>query len=363
MSTPADVGRFMTAQLTRDPRLGEGVAEAMQARQFGADPRVPGLGFMFEERPRNGHRVLFKDGDVPGYHGNLALLPEQGFGIYVVVNGEGTDGVGSWAGKRVINDVLDRYFPGGAPVTAVPATGLDRYEGTYRSTRASRSDLSAVTGLTAPVTVEADGDTLVTSGLSPDPAVESQTWVPLGDGLFGERGGQGLLLFDADGVLHAGADPGQAYEKLAWYASPALHLPLLGLGVLVPFLAFLAIPVTALVRRKRPSPGPWSRAAWWAAWLASALVTAFAAGFAAVSGDGNALNEAVMLGAGSMVALTVLVTVTVFATAAVLAGAAGAWWRRWGSVAGRLGYSLIAVSLLAFVTVALTYHLASAPFA
>jgi CubicO group peptidase (beta-lactamase class C family) len=66
VTTAADMGRYMLAQLRADPSLGHGVARTMQARQYSQDPRLPGVGYGMEEWPRDGHRRLVKGGDVSG---------------------------------------------------------------------------------------------------------------------------------------------------------------------------------------------------------------------------------------------------------------------------------------------------------
>ena len=39
------------------------------------------------------------------------MLPDQGLGIYVVYNGDGTNGVANWDGKDLIDRIVDRYVP------------------------------------------------------------------------------------------------------------------------------------------------------------------------------------------------------------------------------------------------------------
>jgi hypothetical protein len=265
VATATDVGKFMMAQLAQDPRLGSGVANLVQQRHFTMDPRLPGMAYLFEERPRDGQRILFKDGDVPGFHSDMALLPDKGIGVYVVYNGDGTDRVAQWDGKALIDQIVDSCFPDNvpAPVTAKDPK-LGSYAGTYRSDQVSRGDLTRVAGLVSSVTVSADGDgTITTNGLSQNPKVGDQRWIPLGSGEFAEQGGQDRLVFDGHGHLATTIDPTDAYYKLAWYNSPTLHLPMLygGAGILA--TAFLGFPILALVRRlrQRPTHSRWARSA------------------------------------------------------------------------------------------------------
>ncbi|GAA4619778.1 serine hydrolase [Actinoallomurus vinaceus] len=366
VSTPADMGRFMLAQLTNDSRLGRDVARRMQQRHFAQDPRIPGMGYQFEERPRNGRRVLFKDGDVPGFHDQMALLPDEGIGVYVAFNGDGTDAVAGWDGLSVIERLIDRYLPGGTTAPQDARAGdVSRYAGTYRSVRTSHHALTKVSTLVSSVTVRADGaGALTTTGLTPDPDRETQHWAQAGPGLFRERGGQDLIAFDGRGILSASATPAEAYEKLEWADSPALYLPMFGAGALVLVLCFLGVPVAALVRRLRGRPvrSRASRAAWLTAWVTGALATAFLAGFASLMTDGNALTEKIMLGSSSLTVLPVVMAVAFVPAAGVLAGTAAAWWRGWWGWSGRLAYTAIGLAGVAFLKVALTYNLVALPF-
>lgn len=117
VTTAADLGRFMLAHLgggTRDGArvLAEETVRLMHTRQFGHDDRLPGMAYGFIERHRNGHRLLTHAGDNLGFHGNLAMLPEQGAGIYVVYNGDGVDGGATLAGQRLVERFVDRFYPG-----------------------------------------------------------------------------------------------------------------------------------------------------------------------------------------------------------------------------------------------------------
>ncbi|NUP45743.1 MAG: beta-lactamase family protein [Catenulispora sp.] len=371
VATATDVAKFMQAQLSGDPRLGAGVADLVQQRHFTMDPRLPGMAYFFEERPRNGQPLLFKDGDVPGFHANMALLPKQGVGIYVVYNGDGTDGVAGWDGKALINEIVDKYVPVAVPGDGDPASPTDTpvkdpkadsYAGTYRSDRVSRGDVTRVAGLVSSVSVEAHDDgTLTTTGLSQNPDAGTQRWSPLGNGEYVEAdgGGQDRLVFDGHGHLATTIDPTVAYYRLAWYASPALHLPMLFTGAGILAAALVGFPILALVRRLRGLVAH-SRGARWARVLAvasGALATVFTVGFLVMTGDGNAFNETVVLGSSWLTALLVLNALLTVSTAGLLAGTAAAWRFGWWRPVGRIAYTLTTLGAVSFLVVAYTYNL------
>lgn len=363
VATATDMAEFMTAQLAKDPRLGTGVADLVQQQHFTMDPRLPGMAYLLEERPRDGQRILFKDGDVPGFHSDMALLPDRGIGIYVVYNGDGTDRIAQWDGKALIDQIVDAYFPNSAPVPkAVKDPKLSGYAGTYRSDQVSRGDVTRVAGLVSSVTVAANPDgTITTNGLSQNPDVGDQRWIPLGNGEFAEQdaGGQDRLVFDGHGHLASTTDPTNAYYRLAWYTSPRLHLPMFysGAGILV--AAFLGFPVLALVRRlrQRPPHARWARNARILAAVSGGLATLFVTGFLMTTGDSDAFYERLILGSSTVTLLLVVNALLAVCTVGLVAGSAAAWRLGWWRPVGRIAYTLTALGAVSFLAIAFTYNL------
>ncbi|MEU4546982.1 serine hydrolase domain-containing protein [Nonomuraea dietziae] len=375
VSTPADMGRFMLAQLRDDPRLGRNLARRLQEQHYAQDSRILGMGYAFELRSRNGHRLVYKDGDVPGHHNVMALFPGENLGVYVVYNGDGVGTVANWNGQSLVNRIVDRYLPAqSATVGSARATAgggdMTRYAGTYRSTRTSRTSLMKAGSLFAAPTVQANADgTLTTTGLSPDPARTTQHWVRTGPGLFQERDGQARIAFDGEGTLSSSMNPSEALEKLAWYDAPAPHTILFGLGALVFALAFLILPITASVRllRRRSRAGAsrqptGARAALLLAWITAALVTAFVTGFAMIMSDPNVAAELTALNAPPLAALPVLATVGLLCAVLVTAATVPAWVKGWWGLPGRLCYTALALAGVVFFKIAMTYNLLVLPF-
>jgi CubicO group peptidase (beta-lactamase class C family) len=361
VATATDLGRFMIAQLADDPRLGAGVAESMQQQHFTMDPRLPGMGWLLQEEPRDGQPLLFKDGDVPGTHANLAMLPDQGLGIYVVYNGDGTNGVANWDGKDLINQIVDRYVPNTSPapkaVSGIDTSGL---AGNYRVDRTSHTQVTKSVALFSPVTVSADSDgSLTTSGLSLNPNVSEQHWYPIGTGLFQEQGGQARIAFDGRADLFTTDDPTVAYTKLAWYSSPTLHQIMLGAGVVVLLLAFFWFPILALVRRLKgkQAHSRWAQAARVVAWLTGGLTTAFTGWFVLMASDLNAFTETVFLDSAALTTVLALNAIVVATTAVMVAGTGTAWVRGWWTTTGRVAYTITTVAAISYLTVAFIYNL------
>ncbi|MGC4750404.1 serine hydrolase domain-containing protein [Micromonospora sp. DT201] len=380
VSTATDMGRFLSDQLrtsttsTKPHLLDPAALRQMQTRQFSHDPRLPGMAFGWQEHPRDGQHILDKDGDVPGFHSNAALLPEKGIGIFVVFNGDGVDGSASWANKEIVEEFVDTFFPGSANAAGAAgqnpaaAGNLDQYEGDYRVTRTAE-DLTKAAALMSSVSVEAGPDnTLITRGpLSANPDKATQHWTPIGPRLFQERGGQDQLGFrvDDDGQITALFDttnPTIAYQRLAWWQSPTLHQLLLVGALAVLLLTLFYYPIAALVRRLRrrsPSAGTrWSITARLAAWVTAALATAFTAGLAVLFSDSNRLLETIILGRSPLV-ITVLAmsTAAMVTAAAAIVGTVAAWRQGWWTLPGRLHHTAVSLAAIVFLGVVAIYHL------
>ncbi|GIF52220.1 serine hydrolase [Asanoa ferruginea] len=346
-TTAADMGRFMVAQLKPgNPNIQP---------QFTPEPRLPGMGYAYEEHERAGHRWVSKDGDVPGFHDNLALLPDEGLGIYVVYNGDGHDGSAAFAGRELVDRMVELRYPvAAAPAMAAGGQDLGAFAGTYRTTRFSHTDFTKFATLTTAVTVTGDGDGLTTTGLSPDPAHATQHWTPVAVGVFTD--GRERIAFRDDGVLFSTINPAAAYERLPWYESPTLQMAAAGVALLVLLLALLWWPIAALVRRRR-RPGL-ARAATVVGWVSAGLVVAFAGLLALFLSDSAALDQHVFLDDSGLVkAALVLLTVAAGGAVVMLAGTVLGWARGWWDRAGRLGYTVATAAVLVVVAVGASYNL------
>ncbi|WP_433547699.1 serine hydrolase domain-containing protein [Streptomyces sp. CA-294286] len=390
-----------TATLAPDPRiLRPATNTALLSRHFGPDPRIPGMAYVFTQNRREGRTLLLKDGDLPGFHTLLALLPDRDTGLYVSFNGDGDDATAAHAARDLVNEFVARFHPAdrepanGATGHALPAgadsesgngapgealtADADResengategalpadHAGSYRSTRTSQNDLSAASALLGDVTVTVAADgVLTTEGpLSPDPARTTQHWIPAGPHLYRERGGQDVLAFK-DGMLLSGQDPTVAYTRIPWYASAALHRTALLTAVAVLSTALLGWPATALVRRLRRAAAPTGPAAARAVgWTTAALPVLFCGLFLALAADPNAMNEAVFLGGsplltGSLLTLAAAVPLTATTLVLTVLAVRRGWWGR----AGRLHFALVGLSAAVFLAALTPYHLVVRP--
>ncbi|MBG0814599.1 serine hydrolase [Planomonospora sp. ID82291] len=358
-STSSDMAAYLQAQLELDSRLGAGVAAEMQRRQHTEDPRLPGMGFMWEESPYKGHRLLFKAGDMPGMHTYMFLLPERGIGVHVMSNGDGT-GRHGLDGFELVHKIIDRYLPDARPpaVTALPGASAERYEGWYQSSRTSHGSILKVQALTdspVHVTATADGGVLTTGFKG-----RQVRWTQFAPGVFQEEGGWDRIAFPEPGQLAISRST-VVFDRIGPLDHPSLHLALLAAGLLASLAALLGFPVASAVRaaRRRSSPAPAGpRLPRLLAWLAGALVVVFTAGFGSLLADEARALPLVLEGAPVLIALLAVASLTVPLAAALLVCAAAAWRKRWWRTPGRIAYTLVALGVTAFAVVAVTYNLA-----
>lgn len=364
--TAADMGRFMIDQFSANSRLGDGIPAQMQQQHYAQDDRMPGMGYIYEERPHNGLKTLFKGGDTQGFHSDMVLLPEQKLGIFIVVNGDGND---DFDQARLAETIIDEYYPTEPDTTPkpIPEKDVSQYEGSYQTSRTSHHSLikaRAFTQSLVEVAANPDG-TLTTTDrtLSTHSDVDSQDWVQIDEGLFQEVDGPGTIAFN-DGIITESRGQNQVYLKLAWYEKPAFHLTVLVVSLVGLLIGLLAFPITALVRRLRGLTRH-PRTLWFArllAWLTAAGAVACIAGVGALLADQARAVEVLTLGSSSLIALMIGASLVVLASIAVCGLAVVAWWHGWWQAPGRLAYSLMALACAAFSTITVTYNLVGPPF-
>lgn len=365
-TTATDMGRFMLAQFDQPERpvLEPDTLQQIQTQQAALQPDLPGMGFLWELRDVAGERVVAKDGDMPGSHANLVLLPEQDTGIYVVFNGDGVDNSAWLAGRELEDQFVAEFFgspgdPDEPDAAADPETyePVDSLAGTYLGRHVSHSDFLGASGLVGGVTVEpgADGTLTTHNAMADDPDWATREWEPVAAGLFRELGGTDLLAFGADGEsLAISSMPTYSYERLAGWQSPVLHQVVLYGAAAVLAVGLLVLPVVALVRRRLDRPR-WARGArvtrvLWC--LTSVALLGYTGAFFSLMGDGAALNETLFLGDSALLIMVrVLSSVGVLGVLGMVLMTPLAWRRRWWRLPGRLGLTVTTVAGLAFLAV------------
>jgi len=242
-ATGKDLALFLLHHL--DDGRRSSAAEMMHARRFGHDPRLPGITYGFFERYRNGERILWHGGDLPGSSSLIALIPARGTGIAAVFTGAGATG----ARTELLETFFDFAYPSETDTLIRPLPGYQersgRYAGVYLSTR------NPVTGYEKALVIGGGDQAEVTVISLPSGSVRigSAEYREVEPGLFAGQNNPGMLVFEEDPAgnvisLFIGDAPQVAWERAPWHRTPVLNY-----GLLILFSgAFLAVTGLGTVR-------------------------------------------------------------------------------------------------------------------
>ncbi len=277
-STADDMARFMLANLGDGSLDGARIMEPgtlrrLHATAFTHHPLLPGWTHGFMEYHWNGRRLVGHGGDLPGYHNQLSLLPEEELGVFVHYNGTWDVNLDDDPRMRVVEAVLTALVPaeaGAAPPRApdevarvLPAAdGAASVAGNYRLTRHARTSMEKLllpnSFLRLHVREDRYGGLHVNMPLG---LVEPSEWVSVAPMLYKRAGGDDYLVFEADGRGRASHLFGTfmiplAFERVGWYESELLLLGFLAFPALTFLVVTVGWPVRAAVRRIRRISGP-----------------------------------------------------------------------------------------------------------
>lgn len=353
-----DMARFMIANLQYgeyegERILGEETARRMYSRVFSHDDRLNGFGLGFYEKSANGLRIIGHGGDTQWFHTDMALVHEEGLGVFVSYN---TEAGGSLSFGPFLELFLDHYYPQATPLVAVAAepVELEPYAGSYRANRSSYTAYEKVFGLLSPpmrIAVDAKAGELVFSGMGSE-----ARFVAAGADLFREVDGSRQLAFRSDETgrvryLFLGEAPMMAMERLAWYESPLLHQILLVFAVLLFLSALVFAPVRYAFQRRFEEVAPLrgrERGARWLAIAVAVLNIGALVGLAVVIGGISAVLNGETGGLSIVLLLPVLASIL---TLGLVWFTIAAWrtgmWGRWG----RVHYTIFTISAVAFTWV------------
>lgn len=260
-SAPADMAVFMLELLRERPSGGDvltdGAVEAMLGRQAANDPRLTGSGYGMWELRTDDPRAIGHGGDGPGVHTQYALVPEDGAGIFVAANGDGTSEGMFTLRDDLVREYLERFHGAGPPEAGGGEQdgGLERYAGTYSMTRIPHREPAEALYAALQTRVSTNGDRLRTADLLSGAA----EWVPAGDGVFHAVGGDAaeegfrLVFIEEEGRVTAmGMDhiPSNAFERVPWYRDALIQGTAAAVSLALA-LSTLVWPVAAAVRLLR----------------------------------------------------------------------------------------------------------------
>ncbi|MCC7353500.1 MAG: beta-lactamase family protein, partial [Anaerolineae bacterium] len=367
-ASATDIAHFMLAHLQQG-RYGNGrilqesTAREMQAQHFTYRAGEPGAAYGFDEFVRNGVPGISKWGVDLGAHSGLYLLPDQDWGYFISYNGND--------GFQFINFLTDQIFDHYYPLSDEPVppqlpadfqARARRFTGIYRSTGYSHHTVAKLGMLLwGPYPqVTAPGDGTLQVRFSQDDKNILQL-VEVGSLFFQSPDGKTRIVFVEDGqgnITHMAS--GQwVTEKVPWYKTAAFHTGLLGIYVVAFAVMALISPVSSLIRRRRGQPPPVARLprpTRLLTALAAALNLTMLALMAVLLPQSDRLGLEYGMPPVLAAVLAIPIVTTILSVGALIS-AGLAWKNRYGSLAGRVAYSLGVVILLAFIPFLLYWNL------
>ncbi|MGH8242358.1 MAG: serine hydrolase [Steroidobacteraceae bacterium] len=262
-ATATDMARFMIAWLQDGELHGARILRPETARlTLGARlPLVPPLNAMrlgFFEKGPEGRHGIGHDGDSQFFHAALNLFPDEGVGVYLVMNSTGRAGAAVTLRTAFMDEFADRYFPVTAFESTVSADEAAEHArqmiGAYQSSRRQESNFFSLLGFLSQtkVTLDGRGGLLVPALL--DVNREPMRWREVRPYVWHQIGGsERLAARMRDGRVESfsvdTASPYLVLQPVPWWKSSAIFLPLACAAVAVIVIALVAWPATALLRR------------------------------------------------------------------------------------------------------------------
>jgi len=278
-SNAIDMAKFMMAHL-EDEEVGSiqilqpETMDVMHATHFRFDPRLPGYTYGFFETYRNGQRLIFHDGGSTQFSATVTLIPEHNIGLFEAYSG-GKKGSGF-----LREDFVDHYFlPAKVEVRqpgAFSSPELQSFQGIYRTAQISRATYEkTIKFLDFGSKVIAKEDGTLT--------FQDSRWIRIEPLTFQKEGGTDFLVFQTKDHL-SNSDiqnlfiDHEAFEKLKWYESWIFQYTLLAVCLLIFIFAFIALPITTLIKRKRGvEPATSQRVGMGLSWVVCPMNLAFLA--------------------------------------------------------------------------------------
>ncbi|WP_256699937.1 serine hydrolase domain-containing protein [Actinomyces naeslundii] len=262
-----DFAAFMNAQLSRSPKLlREETWEQMWSPGLGEErlgnrAKAGEMGLGYFDLSRHGQRVVGHGGDIPGWHSQFELYPEEKTGIFISYNG---DGSGSDSSNNLREDLAqgfaDRYFPGDAVKASGSKDSAERARqvaGSYVPSRTFWTTfLSAWMPAYSSVSIEHTGDGKLKVDKTQYVEVEPWVWRQV-DG----RGAIAAQVKDGK-VVSLSQEP--AFTLLPTTLLQQALAPVFGVCLVLLLVVTVAWPVGALRRRRAlkrgqevGAPVPW----------------------------------------------------------------------------------------------------------
>jgi CubicO group peptidase (beta-lactamase class C family) len=357
-ASATDIAKFMLAHLQNGQSggariLAESTAKQMHSSLFSHDSRLTGMAYGFFEDTLNGQRVISHGGDTLLFHSGLFLLPDRNIGLFVSTNGVGGAGVSA----RLFKLFMERYYPLQPQPAPQPAPGFAQriapYLGEYYPARSNTTTLEKFLRLMQPaqISLNGDGRLLVSAGGQISQMVEIEPGLLQS---LNDPDNRMALRADENGTYLLPTMP-MAFIKTPWYGTAAFQGLLVMVGLLFFFCTTLAWGLSFLSGLRKREPRPlMARLARLVGVSFGLVFVAFLIGFMVIFMDIDPAFGVPRLFFGrppSMEFVMTLPRIAAGLSAALLLFCALAWVKRYWNVAGRVHYSLLALTGVALVWV------------
>ena len=248
-----DFAAFMNAQLSRSPKLlREETWEQMWSPGLGEErlgnrAKAGEMGLGYFDLSRHGQRVVGHGGDIPGWHSQFELYPEEKTGIFISYNG---DGNGSDSSNNLREDLAqgfaDRYFPGETVKASGSKDSAERARqvaGSYVPSRVPWASFAAAwVPALFPATIEHTGDGGLKDGETQ--LVEVEPWV------WRQVDGRSAIAAQVEDGKVVSLSQGPALTLLPMTPVQQALAPVFGVCLVLLLVVTVAWPIGALRRRR-----------------------------------------------------------------------------------------------------------------
>jgi CubicO group peptidase (beta-lactamase class C family) len=307
-SSGADMGKFMIAQLNNGgPLLDPATAQLMHQNANKPYSALPGMALGFYHEDRNGLNIVGHGGDTVFFHSDLHLLLDKNVGLYISMNSVGKNGGAHALREELLQEFLDRYYPGPAqnlPTASTAKAHGEAMAGHYVSSRAGGFNFLRLAALLGESKAWVDKDGYLVVDSITDPSNSPRKWREVGPWLWQEVNGADYLqaIPDANGRIKMFSITPYAPIIEFLPAPTSLNagwiLPVAGIALFIIFLAALGWPTTAIVRWRygykwdlAGRPLLLHRLTRVAAWLFVIVVIGWMAIFQILNSDLSALDD------------------------------------------------------------------------
>lgn len=353
-TTAADMAHFMQMQLNQGEWQGQSflapeLIAQMHATQFTPHEALGGYGYGFWRATHHGRVLVMHDGGGPSVSSRLILLPDENIAVFLAHQGGSP-----LFYVTVTQRILDEYFGQTPPPDNELTDSAAQFAGLYKNNRYVHEGyfrLPTHVGMELNIRAE-EGRLLLEDGLMPG----EQVYLQVAPGVFHRADDpDNRLAFQVDGQNQVTGMSAILYnipldfERAPWYESNTVLLILLLGPTLIFLLTLIVLPLTSLYYRlKKHTYAPQQLTSRWLAWLFALF--GLVVMFLFLMGESSPLAQISphLNPAPLYLFLTIANGVALLALLFLVWWGVGLWRRYW-SMGGAVGYSILAIAALLYL--------------